>query len=422
MISYVAHFVRKMKSLVMLTTIKSVRQIPSVDAIDAVTMMANDRILFVKKGAFKLGDQVVYFEVDSPISVNKDKADDCRFKFLSGHCDKKINDAGEYYLVTVKLRDCISQRIVLPFDVFPQIGKFEEGRDVAALLDVTPYETPIVCDRRELPDETSQAFPSFVRVWSESPYERICAFPSFLRKPSQRAIQEFKPEELKLLSKYTYEATIKMDGVFCMMYSFNGRFGVCSRDTERHMCPDVKVGLLQRCLWWWFKCKYPKRGRGDRSLYWNAVIDYDIERKLSEYCKQFNLNLAIQGEICGIGVQGNREQIPGQTPRFFVFDIFDIREQCYLLPTRRQQIISELGLEHVPIVATNFAFPEITESSIDESSPVLSAKYTANDLIELLLAMAEGDGLYTDTREGLVFKANQDTNVSFKVISNKYLL
>jgi RNA ligase (TIGR02306 family) len=111
-------------------------------------------------------------------------------------------------------------------------------------------------------------------------------------------------------------------------------------------------------------------------------------------------NLALQGEIIGEGIQGNRYAISGQD--FRLFDIYDIDQGRYMTPFERRVFAQTHGIVQVPVLAKNMIIQEFVRGLLDmaEGKSVLNAK-------------AE--------REGLVFKCNQQ-EVSFKAISNKFLL
>jgi ATP-dependent RNA circularization protein (DNA/RNA ligase family) len=118
-------------------------------------------------------------------------------------------------------------------------------------------------------------------------------------------------------------------------------------------------------------------------------------------------DIAISGELCGEGIQKNRYNIKGQ--QWFVFDIFDVEKQSYVSWGERQRIIGDLvwlgaTLRQVPCIFLN---TELTGHTVDS-----------------LLALAEGKAWHnTKTeREGLVFKNINNPNISFKAISNKFLL
>ena len=69
-------------------------------------------------------------------------------------------------------------------------------------------------------------------------------------------------------------------------------------------------------------------------------------------------------------IQGNYEKV--NKPRFYVFDVFDIDKQEYMLPNERQEFCKILNIPHIPI--------------IDKS-------YEMIDNVDMLLDMAEGNGM-----------------------------
>ena len=101
----------------------------------------------------------------------------------------------------------------------------------------------------------------------------------------------------------------------------------------------------------------------------------------------------------GEGIQGNREGLKGHD--LFVFDIFDIDTQVYMIPAERRALVEFLELKHCPI--------------LDEAVPLISS-----DIDELLKA-AEVKSLNNPVAEGIVYK-RVDGKFSFKTISNKFLL
>ena len=129
---------------------------------------------------------------------------------------------------------------------------------------------------------------------------------------------------------------------------------------------------------------------------------------ISKALKEYPVNIAVQGEMHGQGIQGNNEEIEGID--FRVFSIYDIDEQRYFTPEERLQVLEDLkilgcNLKHVPILDTNFKIGDKT--------------------VEDLLLMAEGKSMFGKIREGIVLKSNELINgnvLIIKCISNKYLL
>ena len=129
---------------------------------------------------------------------------------------------------------------------------------------------------------------------------------------------------------------------------------------------------------------------------WRAARANDIETKLRAEGRA----LAIQGELVGEGIQGNLYKMKGQ--QFWVYDVYDISNTRYLSAMERTQLITSMGLRHVPLIGTG----EIEHDVMG------------------LLDIAEGKSRLNDSteREGLVFKCMEDPSKSFKAISNKFLL
>ena len=135
--------------------------------------------------------------------------------------------------------------------------------------------------------------------------------------------------------------------------------------------------------------------RDENNAFWRIALEYDIHKKIRACGK----NLAVQGELIAPNIQSNYEKV--SRPEFYVFDIFGIDKQEYMLPDERQEFCKILNIPHVPTIDKAF-------SMIDN--------------VDALLDMAEGTGMNNGVkREGLVFKHN-NSEFSFKAISNSYLL
>ncbi len=111
-------------------------------------------------------------------------------------------------------------------------------------------------------------------------------------------------------------------------------------------------------------------------------------------------NIAVQGEIIGEGIQGNPYKRIGQT--VMIFNGFDIDKFDYLSLDSLLDLTKTLELKTVPILDLDFMLP---------------------DTIDELLLTAEGKSILNlkTEREGLVIRSH-DRKISFKAISNKFLL
>lgn len=196
-------------------------------------------------------------------------------------------------------------------------------------------------------------------------------FPAFIFKTDEERVQNLENELPSIRnSGRTFYATEKLEGTSSTFYIRDGEFGICSRNLE----------FLET----------------EKNTFWRVAREIDLERKM----RSFQKNFALQGELIGEGIQGNPYKIKGQTVRFF--NVFDIDTSQHLDLERFKWVISYLGLETVPILDENFVIPET---------------------ISELLDIADGKSqLNSDMwREGIVIRSH-DRKISFKVISNKYLL
>lgn len=199
-------------------------------------------------------------------------------------------------------------------------------------------------------------------------------FPSYIPKTDQERIQNLA-DKLDELRTHVYEVTLKLDGTSMTVFHRDGEIGVCSRNLLLDIENDRET-------------TYAK-------LFYKLGLD-EILPELGNY--------AIQGECMGPGIQGNRENLKEHT--FFVFDIYNIDEARYLSSYERVALINDLReagcqIEHAPLLRIGIA--EI-------------------ELVAELLAEADGPSINHPIREGLVYKSVYDPSVSFKVISNKFLL
>lgn len=168
-----------------------------------------------------------------------------------------------------------------------------------------------------------------------------------------------------------FYVTEKLDGTSITIYLNNGDFGICTRNFEL---------------------------KEDKNItYWKVAKELNLKERLS----MLHFNVAIQGELIGEGVQTNLYKIRGQTIKFF--DVYNIDEKRYLFYEEMMKTISELGFEAVPLVEEKFKLPNI----IDE-----------------LLLYADGQSILNPqaSREGIVLRTKKEKRVSFKAISNLFLL
>ena len=210
-------------------------------------------------------------------------------------------------------------------------------------------------------------------------------FPSFIPKTDEERIQNLKRELCKWQNQdLEFEITEKLDGSSMTVYitrelneegEYVQRFGVCSRNLE---LKDT-----------------------EGNSFWEAAKKYDLERKLIQLNHEGGVRIAIQGELIGEGIQGNKYKMTGRD--FYVFRIYDMDTGEYVNSYEKDSLCEILGLKQVP---------ELGYMKLDGHT------------IESLLEVAEGKSMLNPKteREGIVFKCYTDDQPHFKAISNKFLL
>lgn len=418
---------RKLASVV---RVDEILPIPNADAIELARIKGWQCV--VKKGEFKHGDLAVYLEIDAVppdvrefswlwqpktfkvgdrvrfkdrewniIELREEKPDDVpeakgRIYVLEALTvrDKTIRDGtrdeiGDIYFAapaeqlrvprperyrirTIRLRGCVSQGLLVPVGSVLSIQFFDPVMTAPAPSDGCP-EAGLVegIDLTERLGVTKYEPPMPQGGDLRGP------FPPFAPKTDETRVQS-APEVLEELVGKPYVVTLKCDGTSVTFGFHKGEFHVCSRN----------YSLAEGA-----------------NLYWHMARKYNIKEMLEVYS-----HLVVQGEIVGPNIAKNLLGLTQQELR--VFSIYDQDEGRYLPHTEVVRLCDEvLNLPLVPVLLEGDAFPEFT--------------------VDLLLKLAEGKYPRTSNeREGIVIRPRDEelfsttlmSRLSFKVISNRYLL
>ena len=167
-----------------LASIRKISNIEPIVGADKIELVTVDgwKVVVAKDVGYKIGDFVIYCEIDSFLPVREE------FEFLRKSSFKKMGDQEGFRLKTIKLRGQISQGLILPLSVLEgedemkigiskqpwgeqlQLGPYdnalviEEGVDVTEMLGIQKYEAPIPA---ELAGKVKGSFPSFLSKTDE---------------------------------------------------------------------------------------------------------------------------------------------------------------------------------------------------------------------------------------------------------------
>ena len=334
------------RKLASIQIIRDIEPIPDAEFIETATIN-NWKIVVAKKDGFKVGDKVIYCEIDSFLPIREE------FEFLRKSSFKRMGEQEGFRLKTIKLKGQVSQGLILPLNIFE--GEFNEGDDVTELMGIIKYEPPI-----------------------DSSLSGIAKgdFPSYIEKTDEERIQNMT-KSYQMFRDKSFYATEKLDGTSATFFVKDGVFGVCSRNLE---------------------LKEPNNG-DTLNTYWKIAKENNLEEQLVSYYRETNINIAIQGEIIGFGIQKNNYKLNKQ--ELYIFNVFDIDN------------FRKLGIEDIKYFSQIFNLKTV---------PIIK-EFNGLPTIDELIKIADGQSLLNPNsrREGLVFRTF-DNEISFKVISNNYLL
>lgn len=292
-----------------LTSIRKISELSPIEGADKIELATIDgwKVVVAKDVNHKVGDLVVYCEVDSFLPIREE------FEFLRKSSYKKMDGQEGFRLKTIRLRGQLSQGLILPIHILPFGETFHEGQDVTEVLGIVKYEPPIPA---ELSGKVKGLFPSFLRKTDEERVQNLA-----------KEYQEYKTSDHK------FYITEKLDGSSATFYLKDGIFGVCSRNLE----------LLET----------------EGNTFWKVARELNLE----ELMGGLGFNICLQGELIGESVQGNPYKIKGQTVKFFNGFNIDTQENIPFLEF--VELVQKMGLKTVPILDFDFTLPETIDGMLE---------------------------------------------------------
>lgn len=355
------------RRLVSLETVKDIQPIPDADAIERIRVRGWDVV--VRKDEMKVGETVVYFEIDSALPL-----DDPRFAFLEPRGRKVLEDGtAVHVLKTARLRGQYSQGLVIPLDpqtqeqIIEYLGTqgysfnpatAEEdiermlGVDVSEALGVTKYEAPI-------PAELSG------QIVGQFPTDQV-------QKTDSERVQNLTAVFNELRNAGTWTATEKIDGssvTYIVTGDEDAPLRVCSRNWE--LKPSDNLTSM----------------------------------KLAEKYNLADLpaGTIIQAEAYGEGIQSNRLKIKGTA--LAVFSVFSAPHQ--LLP--RSEWPEQLKAIAAPVL--DLELPATVDEAIAQAEGMKSQ----------IAPGRQAEGIVWHESSGKTFP-ELEYRANMKALNNKYLL
>ena len=365
-----------MRKLATIRRISKIDPIPNKDFIGLAHVDGWNVI--VNKNDFRVGDLCVYCEIDS---VLPDKPE---FEQVKKRTNLRIR--------TLKMSGVVSQGICFPLSILPK-GNYKVGDDVTIIMGVTQYVGNMDIEKEVL-DKKGVNYPKwlmkipFIGKWFTHKKE-YKGFPTFVTKTDENRIQNM-PEIIDIFKEnpqhkwYIHEKLDGQSGTFvCVrkkgLFKETYEFMVCSRNLR----------LFQK----------------DNRSYWKVSEKYNIKEKLIRFLKDNKKAnyICVQGECVGQGVQGNKYQLPDND--FYVFTV-------------------QTDFANNPVCGNRMTEPDIDKFCVNygfKRVPEIDGFDLSKMTMEDIIAFADGKSKINKNtmREGIVVR---DDTVSFKVISNKFLL
>lgn len=361
-----------MRKLASIQKIISIKPIEKADAIEVAQVLGWECVV-KKTDNFKVGDLVIYIEIDSIVPEKPE------FEFLRER---------KFRIRTIKLRGQVSQGLVLPLSYLPK-GNYLEGDDVTNLIGVKKYDPQYELEQKIVEEKLNRSKNKISKYLSKYNWFRNLfrftlpkrdSFPKFIKKTDEDRIQLF-PNICENEKETIFIETEKLDGQSGTYFLIkNPRrflwfgekyiFGVCSRNFV-----------------------LPK---SDNSSYWTIARQYNVRSALENLIGDSEF-IIIQGEILGNGIQGNKYGIYGYD--FFAFNLIYPNELVNSILA--EELLLQQGIKFVPILNIGLRLCE----SITEMVEHAKGKSTIANV----------------QREGVVIR-NYNKNISFKVINPDFLL
>ena len=388
------------RKLAHIETIAEIKPIEGADKIELAYVLGWQCV--VKKGEFKVGDKIIYVEVDSVMPERPE------FEFLR---DRKFK------IKTIKLKGQISMGLILPLNTlnnYLEVPKgiekikaaLQPGDDVTNYLGITKYLSP--SEREEITQQETgisnekNKFKKFIMKysWIRKLFfsrKRKGGFPYWVSKTDEERIQnipfileKFKDKKVYITEKIDYQSVTFTNKIIPNTTPIIGKF--LSKKFKFIVCSRNRIN------------------NDKNSLYWRIAKKYNIEQILKE-----NPTLTIQGEQGDTNIQGNKYGI--KEPTMWVFNIIDHEKNYHYSRQEMLEFCINNNLLVVPLIGK-----KLNNYSNKIHCKLSELGSTVQDLVEF----SKGKSVINPNieREGVVIRCIENGNkiLSFKVINPEFLL
>ena len=338
------------RKLASLATIRQINPIPGADAIECAVVRSWPVV--VGKGEYVEGDMVVHIEPDAALPLS-----DPRFASLAARGSTTVDGEQYHVLKTVRLRGQLSQGIVYPARLFPELA--DPDADIDEVLGVKLWEPP------RPPVGADQKGP-----WDLG----------WLQKTDAERVQNLSDEWLRSVDDGRWVATEKIDGT-SITYAVG---------------PDPDRGLRVYSRNWELKTDDPD----------STPMRLAAEQRVLGWMRANGVD-AVQGEMFGAGIQANPLRMSGH--HFAAFAAWEHQiAQGPFAHDRFDDLFAGWPqttgdpLRTVPVL--DLPFPRSVAEALGQADGMRS-QINSSRLAEGIVWHHQGDAFYPELGGRLVFKA-----------------
>jgi len=326
------------KPLAYVSVVKSLEPIEGKDRIELAKFENHEWQVIVQKGQFALGDKAMYIETGSVLPLRDE------FKFLESRCFSA--KYGGYKIKTIKMGGVYSEGIAFRLETLGVSADSPADRDFTKDLEIKRVED------EPLPAEVVE------KTWWQKLLSKIFGielgaqgfvkggFPDYLAKTDETQAASI-PGLFESMAGKSVGVTLKLDGQSVTCAVHDGAFTISTRNQL------VYKNTVKKAL---------RDIREEKARMYKAACPpaYAAARLNMPAALAGHKSLAVQGELCGPRVQGNKMGL-GEL-NFFAFNVFSIAERRYYSLGETAKFCEARGIPAVPLLERRvFDFKDMGE-------------------------------------------------------------
>ena len=221
-------------------------------------------------------------------------------------------------------------------------------------------------------------------------------FPHFISKTDEERIQNIYNKYKELYEDVDFSVSEKLDGSSVTIASIKDKSlfieKLCTEEYPySYLDAQTIVASRNQTLQY-----------DETSHFWKGVHNSNLIAISQQILDETDRQLALQGELIGPGLQGNREGLADYEVR--LFKIWDIDKKEYINPEDFNNICDEFSINRVPQLGVANPFKKTLQELLNDS---------------------KGKNSNGKNIEGIVYTSAEKVNgrtLHFKIINNDYLL